>query len=153
MKPGKYWIKQSFILTKEQVDFKRAQAGTTFKKLLEDYQVTLVAIGNGTASRESEAFVSEQIKGLNRKIYYTIVSEAGASVYSASEIARKEFPDYQVEERSAVSIARRLQDPLDMNLSENRIPKAVRSRINNQHDVSQKQLDARLDIDCRNSRK
>ena len=124
-------------------DFKRAQAGTTFKKLLEDYQVTLVAIGNGTASRESEAFVSEQIKGLNRKIYYTIVSEAGASVYSASEIARKEFPDYQVEERSAVSIARRLQDPLAELVKID--PKAV-GVGQYQHDVSQKQLDARLDI-------
>ena len=124
-------------------DFKRAQAGTTFKKLLEDYQVTLVAIGNGTASRESEAFVSEQIKVLNRKIYYTIVSEAGASVYSASEIARKEFPDYQVEERSAVSIARRLQDPLAELVKID--PKAV-GVGQYQHDVSQKQLDARLDI-------
>ncbi len=124
-------------------DFKRAQAGTTFKKLLEDYQVTLVAIGNGTASRESEAFLSEQIKGLNRKIYYTIVSEAGASVYSASEIARKEFPDYQVEERSAVSIARRLQDPLAELVKID--PKAV-GVGQYQHDVSQKQLDARLDI-------
>lgn len=124
-------------------DFKRAQAGTTFKKLLEDYQVTLVAIGNGTASRESEAFVSEQIKGINRKIYYTIVSEAGASVYSASEIARKEFPDYQVEERSAVSIARRLQDPLAELVKID--PKAV-GVGQYQHDVSQKQLDARLDI-------
>ena len=124
-------------------DFKRAQAGTTFKKLLEDYQVTLVAIGNGTASRESEAFVSEQIKGINRKIYYTIVSEAGASVYSASEIARKEFPDYQVEERSAVSIARRLQDPLAELVKID--PKAV-GVGQYQHDVSQKQLDERLDI-------
>ena len=124
-------------------DFKRAQAGTTFKKLLEDYQVTLVAIGNGTASRESEAFVSEQIKGINRKIYYTIVSEAGASVYSASEIARKEFPDYQVEERSAISIARRLQDPLAELVKID--PKAV-GVGQYQHDVSQKQLDARLDI-------
>ena len=124
-------------------DFKRAQAGTTFKKLLEDYQVTLVAIGNGTASRESETFVSEQIKGMNRKIYYTIVSEAGASVYSASEIARKEFPDYQVEERSAVSIARRLQDPLAELVKID--PKAV-GVGQYQHDVSQKQLDAKLDI-------
>ena len=124
-------------------EFKRAQAGTTFKKLLEDYQVTLVAIGNGTASRESEAFVSEQIKGMNRKIYYTIVSEAGASVYSASEIARKEFPDYQVEERSAVSIARRLQDPLAELVKID--PKAV-GVGQYQHDVSQKQLDEKLDI-------
>ena len=124
-------------------DFKRAQAGKSFKKLLEDYQVTLIAIGNGTASRESEAFVTEQIKGINRKIYYTIVSEAGASVYSASEIARKEFPDYQVEERSAVSIARRLQDPLAELVKID--PKAV-GVGQYQHDVSQKQLDERLDI-------
>ena len=124
-------------------DFKRAQAGKSFKKLLEDYQVTLISIGNGTASRESEAFVTEQIKGINRKIYYTIVSEAGASVYSASEIARKEFPDYQVEERSAVSIARRLQDPLAELVKID--PKAV-GVGQYQHDVSQKQLDERLDI-------
>ena len=125
-------------------DFKRAQAGESFKKLLEDYQVTLIAIGNGTASRESEAFVTEQIKGINRKIYYTIVSEAGASVYSASEIARKEFPDYQVEERSAVSIARRLQDPLAELVKID--PKAV-GVGQYQHDVSQKQLDEKLDAE------
>ena len=72
----------------------------------------MVAIGNGTASRESELFVAEQLKAVKRDVFYVIVNEAGASVYSASEVARKEFPDLQVEERSAVSIARRLQDPL-----------------------------------------
>ena len=91
---------------------KRAQAGGQFRRIVEQYGVTLVAIGNGTASRESEQFVAEQLRQIPRKVVYTIVSEAGASVYSASDIARLEFPDYQVEERSAVSIARRLQDPL-----------------------------------------
>ncbi len=90
---------------------KRAQAGGQFRRIVEQYGVTLVAIGNGTASRESEQFVAEQLRQIPRKVVYTIVSEAGASVYSASDIARQEFPDYQVEERSAVSIARRLQDP------------------------------------------
>lgn len=122
---------------------KRAQAGPAFRKFLEQYHVTLIAIGNGTASRESEQFVSEQIKLISRPIVYTIVSEAGASVYSASEIARAEFPDYQVEERSAVSIARRLQDPLAELVKID--PKAV-GVGQYQHDVSQKQLDNQLDF-------
>lgn len=77
------------------------------------YQVEIVSIGNGTASRETESFiVVDVLKEIKHPIYYIITNEAGASVYSASELARKEFPDLQVEERSAVSIARRLQDPL-----------------------------------------
>ncbi|WP_316499552.1 Tex-like N-terminal domain-containing protein, partial [Enterococcus faecium] len=90
---------------------KREAAGPAFIQLINKYQVDMVAIGNGTASRESELFVAEQLKSADHKTYYAIVNEAGASVYSASEIARKEFPHLQVEERSAVSIARRLQDP------------------------------------------
>ncbi len=80
--------------------------------MLDRYEVEVVAIGNGTASRETEQFVVDVLKETERDIYYVIVNEAGASVYSASEIAREEFPDFQVEERDAVSIARRLQDPL-----------------------------------------
>lgn len=73
----------------------------------------MIAIGNGTASRESESFVSEVLKENNfSDVYYVIVSESGASVYSASELAREEFPELTVEKRSAISIARRLQDPL-----------------------------------------
>lgn len=91
---------------------KRQAAPHEFMKLLEAYQVTMIAIGNGTASRESEQFVAQTIKKLPRQIYYVIVNEAGASVYSASQEARDEFPDLPVEQRSAISIARRLQDPL-----------------------------------------
>lgn len=122
-------------------DYKRSQAGERFCQLIEQYKVTLVAIGNGTASRESELFVSQELKHLPRNVQYTIVSEAGASVYSASEIARLEFPDYQVEERSAVSIARRLQDPLSELVKID--PKAV-GVGQYQHDVSQKELDLQL---------
>ena len=91
---------------------KREAAGPAFRRLLQTYKVEMVAIGNGTASRESEQFVAEQLKLIDQEVYYVIVNEAGASVYSASPIARQEFPDLQVEERSAISIGRRLQDPL-----------------------------------------
>ena len=74
--------------------------------------MTMIAIGNGTASRESEQFVAETLKQIKRDVFYVIVNEAGASVYSASQEARDEFPDLHVEQRSAISIARRLQDPL-----------------------------------------
>jgi protein Tex len=84
----------------------------TLLQLIKKYKVELIAIGNGTASRETEQFVSDFLKELDLHIQYVIVNEAGASVYSASELAREEFPDFSVEERSAASIARRLQDPL-----------------------------------------
>lgn len=122
---------------------KRAAAGPAFRKLIERYEVEMVAIGNGTASRESELFVAEQLKEVARKVFYVIVNEAGASVYSASDIARKEFPDLQVEERSAVSIARRLQDPLAELVKID--PKAV-GVGQYQHDVSQKRLAEQLDF-------
>lgn len=92
---------------------KLEEASTKIISILEKYKVNLVAIGNGTASRESESFVANIIQTHpNLHVQYVIVSEAGASVYSASELARQEFPDLHVEERSAVSIARRLLDPL-----------------------------------------
>ncbi len=119
------------------------EAAKKFIQLIEDYQVEMVAIGNGTASRESEQFVAEQLKKINRKVYYIIVNEAGASVYSASEVARAEFPDLQVEKRSAVSIGRRLQDPLAELVKID--PKAV-GVGQYQHDVSQKQLAQQLDF-------
>lgn len=122
---------------------KRAAAGSVFSKLIEDYQVEMVAIGNGTASRESELFVAEQLKQIKREVFYVIVNEAGASVYSASEVARTEFPDLQVEERSAISIARRLQDPLAELVKID--PKAV-GVGQYQHDVSQKRLAEQLDF-------
>ena len=81
-------------------------------KFITKHNINLIAIGNGTASRETEKFVVENLKEVGLKIDYIIVNEAGASVYSASEVAREEFPDFNVEERSAVSIARRIQDPL-----------------------------------------
>ncbi|HGL5644495.1 TPA: Tex family protein [Enterococcus faecium] len=122
---------------------KREAAGPAFIQLINKYQVDMVAIGNGTASRESEFFVAEQLKSADHKTYYAIVNEAGASVYSASEIARKEFPHLQVEERSAVSIARRLQDPLAELVKID--PKAV-GVGQYQHDVSQKRLAEQLDF-------
>lgn len=122
---------------------KREAAGVAFVKLVNQYQVDMIAIGNGTASRESELFVAEQLKSVGHKAYYAIVNEAGASVYSASDIARTEFPNLQVEERSAVSIARRLQDPLAELVKID--PKAV-GVGQYQHDVSQKRLAEQLDF-------
>ncbi|MCT4339255.1 RNA-binding transcriptional accessory protein [Enterococcus durans] len=122
---------------------KREAAGPAFVKLINQYKVDMVAIGNGTACRESELFVAEQLKAADHKAYYAIVNEAGASVYSASDIARQEFPNLQVEERSAVSIARRLQDPLAELVKID--PKAV-GVGQYQHDVSQKRLAEQLDF-------
>ncbi len=120
---------------------KTAEARKKIKELLDRYKVEVVAIGNGTASRETEQFVVDVLKETERDIYYVIVNEAGASVYSASEIAREEFPDFQVEERSAVSIARRLQDPLAELVKID--PKSV-GVGQYQHDVSQKHLNESL---------
>ncbi|QBK24575.1 Tex family protein [Ureibacillus thermophilus] len=113
------------------------EAKATVKSLLAKYPIDIIAIGNGTASRETEQFIADVLKDVERKVSYVIVSEAGASVYSASEIAREEFPDLQVEQRSAVSIARRLQDPLSELVKID--PKAV-GVGQYQHDVSQKKL-------------
>lgn len=122
---------------------KKEEASKKFIKLIKTYQVEMVAIGNGTASRESEQFVAEQIQDNDLDLVYSIVNEAGASVYSASEIAREEFPEYNVEERSAVSIARRLQDPLAELVKIE--PKAI-GVGQYQHDVSQKELAESLDF-------
>lgn len=120
---------------------KTKEAHEKVKKILEQYQVEMVAIGNGTASRETEQFIVNVLRDMPRKIYYVIVNEAGASVYSASELAREEFPDLKVEERSAVSIARRLQDPLAELVKID--PKSV-GIGQYQHDVSQKRLNESL---------
>lgn len=113
----------------------------TFNDLLKRYPISIIAIGNGTASRETEQFVSDCLKESDSNAAYVIVSEAGASVYSASEVAREEFPDLHVEQRSAVSIARRLQDPLAELVKID--PKAV-GVGQYQHDVSQKKLEESL---------
>ncbi|MDP4086404.1 MAG: Tex family protein [Bacillota bacterium] len=116
---------------------KAKEAKEKFIKLLREFQIEMVAIGNGTASRESEQFVADILKEVDQNIFYIIVNEAGASVYSASDLAREEFPNLHVEERSAVSIARRLQDPLAELVKID--PKSV-GVGQYQHDVSQKQL-------------
>jgi protein Tex len=105
--------------------------------IIKNHQVEMIAIGNGTASRETEQFIANILKEIGGEVYYLIVNEAGASVYSASDIAREEFPNFQVEERSAVSIARRLQDPLSELVKID--PKSV-GVGQYQHDVSQKKL-------------
>ncbi len=92
--------------------FKTEEAARIIKKMVEKYKVDVIAIGNGTASRESELFIADTLKSVNYDCKYIIISEAGASVYSASKLAADEFPDFDVMQRSAVSIARRLQDPL-----------------------------------------
>ena len=122
---------------KNEVD----KAKEKLKQLLHTYRVELIAIGNGTASRETEQFVADTIAEWNGDVFYTIVNEAGASVYSASDLARKEFPHLQVEERSAVSIARRVQDPLAELVKID--PKSV-GVGQYQHDVSQKKLEQSL---------
>ncbi|MFD1419255.1 Tex family protein [Companilactobacillus keshanensis] len=139
---GQFLTKQVIYPHKPASKEKQAEASTEFKKLLEDYQVEMIAIGNGTASRESEEFVSGILKTLKRPIYYVIVNEAGASVYSASANARSEFGDLHVEERSAISIGRRLQDPLAELIKVD--PKAI-GVGQYQHDVPEKDLDEQLD--------
>lgn len=109
--------------------------------LIKTYNINLIAIGNGTASRESEEFVANTIKDL-KDVYYTIVSEAGASVYSASKEAQREFPDYEVQERSAVSIGRRVIDPLSELVKID--PKSI-GVGEYQHDVNYKKLTESLD--------
>lgn len=122
---------------------KRKAAAGELIDFIEQYEIDTIAIGNGTASRESEQFVADVLKEMNKKIAYVIVNEAGASVYSASEEARREFPDLQVEERSAVSIARRLQDPLAELVKID--PQSI-GVGQYQHDVSQKKLTEQLDF-------
>ena len=111
--------------------------------LIDKYKIDIIAIGNGTASRESEAFIADTIKEANRKVEYIIVSEAGASVYSASPLAIKEFPDLTVEKRSAISIGRRLQDSLSELVKID--PKSIGVGLY-QHDVQGKRVDESLDF-------
>lgn len=117
------------------------EAKEELKKLIHKYDVSLISVGNGTASRESEQVIVELLKELDRKVEYIIVSEAGASVYSASKLATEEFPDFDVAQRSAVSIARRLQDPLAELVKID--PKSI-GVGQYQHDMNQKKLSETL---------
>lgn len=141
-KNGKFLHKQIIFATKPASETKIAHAKQQFIDLIKQYHVEMVAIGNGTASRESELFVADALKAIDFPVHYVIVNESGASVYSASANARKEFPDLHVEERSAISIGRRLQDPLAELIKID--PKAV-GVGQYQHDVSETHLDQQLD--------
>ncbi|NEO77729.1 Tex family protein [Moorena sp. SIO4G3] len=121
---------------------KREQAAKTIKNLIETYQIELIAIGNGTASRETDEFISEVLKTMERKPIKVMVNESGASIYSASELAREEFPDLDVTVRGAISIGRRLQDPLAELVKID--PKSI-GVGQYQHDVDQKLLKKKLD--------
>ena len=116
---------------------KEKQSKEVLKKLIKKYGITLISLGNGTASRESEKFIVELIREIDENVQYVIVSEAGASVYSASKLATEEFPDFDVAQRSAVSIARRLQDPLAELVKID--PKSI-GVGQYQHDMNQKKL-------------
>lgn len=124
-------------------DARTQQSFDVIRSFVDIYNVEVIAIGNGTASRETESFIAETIKQLNKEVYYIIVNEAGASIYSASKIAQEEFPDYHVEERSAVSIARRLQDPLSELVKID--PKSI-GVGQYQYDVTQSKLNDSLDF-------
>jgi uncharacterized protein len=113
------------------------EAKIKVKQLIDKYKVDIVSIGNGTASKESELFIADLLKEVDRKVYYMVVSEAGASVYSASKLGAEEFPEFDVALRSAVSIARRLQDPLAELVKID--PKAI-GVGQYQHDMNQKRL-------------
>lgn len=130
---------------------KKEEAKKELKRLVEKYHVDMISIGNGTASKESEIFIAEFIKELDRKVSYMVVSESGASVYSASKLGAQEFPDLDVSIRSSVSIARRLQDPLAELVKID--PKAI-GVGQYQHDMPPAQLDNALSgvvEDCVNS--
>lgn len=120
---------------------KVAEAKKVLKKLIEKYQISLISVGNGTASRESEQIIAEFLKEIPDHVQYIIVNEAGASVYSASKLATEEFPNFDVGQRSAVSIARRLQDPLAELVKID--PKSI-GVGQYQHDMNQKHLSEAL---------
>ena len=144
-KTGKYLdsiVVKPFIKSNNQEKLME-QSEIIVKNLIDKYKVDIVAIGNGTASRESEKFIADMIKKYNLNCKYVIVSEAGASIYSASKIAIEEFPDLAVEKRSAVSIGRRLQDPLAELV---KIPPEGIGVGLYQHDVPEKKLADNLDF-------
>ena len=144
-KTGKYLdsaVVKPFIKSNNQDELIK-QSEIIVKNLIDKYNVDIIAIGNGTASRESERFIAEMIKKYNLNCKYVIVSEAGASIYSASKLAIEEFPDLAVEKRSAVSIGRRLQDPLAELV---KIPPEGIGVGLYQHDVPEKKLADNLDF-------
>ena len=136
---GKFIAKYKMFPHTSQKEW--AEAVLLIKKVCKAFDIDIIAIGNGTASRETEKLVLEAISQIDKKVQYAIVSEAGASVYSASDEARKEFPDFHVEERSAVSIARRIIVPLSELVKID--PKSI-GVGQYQHDVNQKKLDEEL---------
>ena len=134
-KTGKVLATTTVYPTEPQNDVDGAKK--VLKELIDKFDVNMISIGNGTASRESEQFVSNMIKEIDKEIFYAIVSEAGASVYSASKLATEEYPDINVSLRGAISIARRLQDPLSELVKID--PKSI-GVGQYQHDVNQKRL-------------
>ncbi len=138
-KTGKLLETTTVYPTEPQNDVEGAKK--VLKALIKKHGINMIAIGNGTASRESESFVSDMIKEIDETVYYAIVSEAGASVYSASKLATEEYPDINVSLRGAISIARRLQDPLSELVKID--PKAI-GVGQYQHDVNQKKLSESL---------
>jgi uncharacterized protein len=134
-KTGKVLATTTVYPTEPQNDVEGAKK--VLKELINKFDVNMISIGNGTASRESEQFVSSMLKEIDKEIYYAIVSEAGASVYSASKLATEEYPDINVSLRGAISIARRLQDPLSELVKID--PKSI-GVGQYQHDVNQKRL-------------
>ena len=141
-KSGKYLdstVVKPFVKNNKYIE----QSEVIVKNLIDKYKVDIIAIGNGTASRESEMFIANLIKKYNLTCKYVIVSEAGASIYSASKEAIEEFPDLEIEKRSAVSIGRRLQDPLSELV---KIPPSGIGVGLYQHDVSEKKLSENLDF-------
>ncbi len=142
LKIEKMYPHQKFI--GEEVPERRIlEAKKIVISLIDEYNIEIIAIGNGTASRETEKFIADIIKETKKKVYFIIVSEAGASVYSASELAKEEFPDLVVEERSAASIGRRLQDPLSELVKID--PKSI-GVGQYQHDVDENKLSDSLDF-------
>lgn len=139
---GKFLTKAVIYPHNPAPEKQRAAAEGEFIDLLEKYHVEMIAIGNGTASQESEQFVAAALKKIDRPVYYVIVNEAGASVYSASQEARDEFPDLHVEQRSAISIGRRLQDPLAELVKID--PQSI-GVGQYQHDLPKKELSGELD--------
>jgi uncharacterized protein len=138
---GKY-LDKAVIYPHKAAKYDPAGAKKTIVNLVKKYGVQLIAIGNGTASRESQTFIADLIRDELPGVQYAVVNEAGASVYSASDMARSEFPDLQVEQRSAISIARRLQDPMAELIKID--PKAV-GVGQYQHDLPTKELDQAVD--------
>ncbi|WP_406617226.1 Tex-like N-terminal domain-containing protein [Mycoplasmopsis adleri] len=146
LNPQGTFLEKALIFPTTNSDFKIKEAKTIVNKLIDKYKVNIIVIGNGTASRETEAFIANIIKerkknNPNEELQYAVVSEVGASVYSASPIAQEEFPNLHVEERSAINIGRRFQDPLNELIKID--PKSI-GVGQYQHDVNQKELNKAL---------